>query len=373
MSRMGNPRQEPVFNAFRRKLYRPFFSLWEFWIGIGLLVVVAGVVAWVMWRGQHPEPGLFQVGEKFLSNKGKNIAVYKRPLQPWVEPGAASMSVKSYAPFPDSVTADGWQAPGGVQEFGVSNLYEKIDGREAFYKTYGFDRLYCLSLTKQELTIDIELFDLSTIENALGAFSAEITSPETQITPAPGGFSYTSRNAGFVAHGRFYARLLGSDDNETIRAKVQNLMQALVASLPGGKVPWAYEVFAGRMKFSPRQVQYYARDAFSFGFADEIYAAKIKDDTEVFFSQRKDATAAAALAGKFVEALAGFGKKLDSPAGVTVLRNDFANTFDAIGTEGEFVIGVHMAVSAEEALRWFGLLHDQLKATPKAETTGEEH
>jgi hypothetical protein len=248
-----------------------------------------------------------------------------------------------------------------VQQFDGTNLYEKINGRESYYKGYGFQRLYFLPLAQKELTIDIELFDLGTIQNALGAFAGEISSPDTQVKAEASGLSYASRNAGFLAHGRYYARMIGSDDSEVIRAKIQKLNEAFVTSLPGEPLPWAYKLFTGGMKLNPRQVQYYARDAFTFGFADEVYAAKVKGSTEVFFSRRADAGAAGKMAGKFVEAIGSYSKRVDAPVGVTLLRNDFTGTFDVIGIEGVFVIGVYMAENAEEALRWLAVLREQIK------------
>jgi hypothetical protein len=360
---MSHQQQQPVFNTFKRKLYRPFYSVWEFYAGIGVLVVALAVLGWVMWRGRKPDPDVFHVSEELLSNKGKETPIYKRPLQPWTEPGAVRAVAKSLGPFPEGVTSDGWNAGGGVQEFDASTLYEKIDGRETYYKGYGFERLFFLSLSKEGRTIDIELFNLGTIQNALGAFAGEISNPDVKLVTGKSGFSYTSRNAGFLAHGRFYARIIGSDETEEIRAKVRGVSDALAASLPGEELPWAYELFTARMKLSPRLVQYYARDAFTFGFANEVYSAKVKGDMEVFFSKRENAEAAGRMARQFAETIAGFAKRVQAPDGVTLLQNDTVGTFDAFSTEGVFVIGVYMAASERDALDWLNRLRDQIKAT----------
>jgi len=357
---MAAPQPEPVFSTFKRKLYRPFFSLVEFWMGLVCLVVLGGVLAWVLHRGANPDPTLFRSDEKLLSTKGPSVAVYKRPVDPWREPGSAALPAPSLAPFPAEIVGDGWTASAPVSEFDESNLYIKIDGREGFYKQFGFKRLSFVSLVKDKLSIDIELFDQGSIENALGTMGAEVTKPDIEFVAEPAGFSYTSANAAFFVNGRYYARLIGSDDNEAIRQKLATLKAALIAKLPGGKVPWTYALLTGGLHVSPAKLVYYPTDAFSFDFANEVYTAKVNGDMEVFVSRRADAAEAAALAGKFAEAFAGYGKSLpDTP----FFRNEYIGTFDGAASQGEYVIGVRLAPNVNEAEKWLKTLRGVLSSS----------
>ncbi len=352
---MSAPQQEPpVFNTFRRKVYRPFYSVREFQMGLLCLAALGGVLAWVLRRGAHPDPSLFRTDENLLSAKGTNFVVYKRPVEPWREPGqAGATAAASLGPFPAEIVGDGWTASAPVGEFDETNLYNKIDGREAFYKSFGFKRLYFVSLASGTLSIDIELFDLGNIENALGAMAAEITNPEAEFD----GLFYATANAGFLVQGRYYARLIGSDDDAAIRQKIASLKRALVAKLPGGELPWAYALFSGKLRVSPAKVQYYPKDAFSLEFATDVYSAKVKGDTEVFVSRRSDA---AAVAGKFAEAFGEFGKPVP---GTPLFRNEYIGTFDGVAAAGEYVIGVRLAPNADEALEWMKRLREVLPAS----------
>jgi hypothetical protein len=86
LTAMSAPRQDqPVFNTFKRKVYRPFYSVREFQIGLVCLAALGGVLAWVAHRGAHPDPNLFRTDENLLSAKGASVVVYKRPLEPWRE------------------------------------------------------------------------------------------------------------------------------------------------------------------------------------------------------------------------------------------------------------------------------------------------
>ena len=363
---MAAPQPEPVFNTFKRKLYRPFYSLLEFRMGLVCLLGLGAVWAWVVWRGAHPDPSLFRSDDKLLTTKGAPVAIYKRPVDPWREPGSAAAPAASLGPFPAEIVGDEWKANAPVSEFDESNLYIKIDGREGFYKSFGFKRLYFLPLVSDKLSIDIELFDQGSIENALGTMAAEVTKPDVQFD----GFSYATANAGFLVQGRYYARFIGSDDNEQIRKKIAALKTALLAKLPGGEVPWAYALFTGGLHISPAKVQYYPKDAFSFEFATEVYSAKVSGDTEVFISRRADTAEASAIAGKFAEAFGSYGKRLPAE-GASLFQNEYVGAVDGVTTKDGYVLGVRLAPNADEAMKWLKKLSEVLPAAPAGSTIPE--
>jgi len=348
---------EPVFNTFRRKPLRPFYSLREFQIGLVVVAILAGSVTWVVYRGTQPDPDLFAVDDQLLTSKGRDIPVYKRPVLPWVEPGSEAAAATSrripLGPFPEGIISEGWRLERPPEMFDESNLYEKINGREGFYKSYGFQKLHFVSLVSTAdaaLSIDIELFDQGNIANALGAFSAEISNPDTPITAGVAGFSYTTRNSAFVAQGRYYARMLGSDDAEAIRAKAAILRDVFLAALPQETLPWAYEVFGSGLKLSPALVQFQKENAFSFEFADQFYSVTLPGtETEVFVSRRENDAAALALAGKLAEGFAAFGKKLGAAAGTVLVHNEYTSAVDGVRTQGRYVVGVRFATSAANA------------------------
>lgn len=364
---------EPIFNTFRRQPLRPFYSLRETQIGLVILALLAVIAAWVTWRGAHPEPGLFATDEQLLSAKGNALVIYKRPLQLWAESGVPAAAMR-LDPFPAAVVPAGWQISQPPQMFDAATVYNKIDGRETFYKAYGFEKLHFLGLASSAdpaLTIDIELFDLGNIANALGALIAEVSRPDTTAIHLSGQtLWYTTRNSGFLVRGRFYARLIGSDDHEAIREKVAGLRDALAAALPGEPLPWAYELFVGQLKLNLAKIQYYAENAFSFGFANEFYVAAVPDgDTELLLSRRADAAAAVQLAAQLGAGFAGFGQRLpDAPAGTVLVRNGYTGMVDGVRAHDRYVIGVRFAKSAEAARQWLDKLAGLLGVeTPEAE------
>ena len=74
----------------------------------------------------------------------------------------------------------------------------------------------------------------------------EISNPDTtQVDFTGQALAYATRNGGFLAKGRYYARMIGSDEAPAIQAKVAALRAAFLAALPGESLPWAYELFVG--------------------------------------------------------------------------------------------------------------------------------
>ena len=85
--------------------------------------------------------------------------------------------------LPAGLAAEGW-TEGPVAQFDETNLYVKIDGREDYYKSFGFKRLLFVSLSRNEnpeVTVDIEMYDLGESPNALGAYAGERSA---EVTPA---------------------------------------------------------------------------------------------------------------------------------------------------------------------------------------------
>lgn len=351
-----SPAPPPVFNTFRHSPLRPFYSLRECQIGFLILAGLVGIAGWVWWRGRHPDPSVFHLPESALTDRGAAIRIYKRPLQPWIEPGSSVAGMPlALAPFPESVRSPGWELTGPPATFDETNLYEKINGREGYYKAYGFRRLHCLGLQSPAGTVDIELFDLGEPANAFGAWAGELAQPAPTIQTTPTGWSYQTRNGGFLAQGRFYARLIGSDDAPPIRQKITELLVTFREHLPAASVPWGFDWLVHQLGLPPASVRYTPQHAFGWDGADDLYHATVPgDDVDVFLALRADATQAAQFADRLLANLRAQGREIEPG----IVQHDLLKTLDAVRPVGRYVVGVRLAPSQTVAHSWL----DQLTA-----------
>ena len=250
-------RRERIFTRDGRSHFRRSYSLVEVRIGLVVVVVLAAVLGWVIWKGAHPEPGLFDAAPP--------------------QAGAADPAGKS-SPLPEGLAPEGW-SQGPVSSYDAENLYVKINGRADYYIAFGFEQLHFVTLTNDadpERAVDIELFDQGSAANALGVYEGE-RSPSAEPRMEGAGLWHLDRNALFLTSGRYYARAIAAEESEEIRELLLAVRERLASGLPGEELPWAYALFVGRLGLEPGAVSYQPENAFSFGFSRDLWSALLED------------------------------------------------------------------------------------------------
>lgn len=318
-------RETRVLNPRPRRHHRPTYSLLEVRIGAGVVALLVAIAGGIAWMGARPDPELFA-----------EVAAFELPAPP-VERGA----------LPSGLAADGWRE-GPLSRFQEKNLYEKINGRADFFTSRGFQSLTFASLSGAGGTVDVEFYDMGSAENALGAFSAE-RPPETRASMSDGTSFYVARNAMFLARGRHYVRLLGSDEGPAVRAQLDHVRRALEGGLAAGERPWSHALFADALGLLPDRIAYEKENAFSFGFAKDVHVGLLLDgETEAFVAPAADAAAARELAKRFEEGFLSYGER-DTRAGVVWIKDRYLGSFTRVAVEGAMVVGVRGAARIEDA------------------------
>jgi uncharacterized protein DUF6599 len=325
-----------VKNGFRS--YRRTYRVAEVWWGLGTLGVLSGLVAWVAWRGAHPDPSLFDVSAA-------------------LKPGEAPAAVER-GPLPEGLTIPGWRE-GKVGAFSADDLYVKIDGRAGFFQSFGVKTLHALTLEGEgpagaSPSIDIELYDMAEGKNALGVYSGERV-PGIESTVTASATHHFDRNAAFVARGAFYARLIGSDESEGVKRALAHLVDVLEAKLPAAEQPWAFQLFVDGLGYPAASVAYLKENAFSFGFARDVYTVQLSpadsnDDMQGFVVAQDDEAKATALAEQYRAGFASMGKSAGrTPAGVALAEDEVLKSFAAVTSSERWLVGVRGAPSKAEA------------------------
>ncbi|MBK9088376.1 MAG: hypothetical protein IPL90_04725 [Holophagales bacterium] len=345
-----------VLNPRPYRVFRKSYSVTEAKAGAVVLVGLAALAAWVVWRGAHPDPGLFAdpaatstgsvaipVVEGRTAPDGPSRAAAARAEPAGSGPSTGSApTVVDRGALPASLAAPGWKER-TASRFDAENLYVKIDGRADFFLSRGFRSLTFVTLEgPSDAAVDVELYDLGSAENALGAFAAE-KPPETKAASGGGTSWYVARNALFLARGGSYARAIGSDESPAVLAQLEALRKAFEQGIAAGEKPWTVALFADALGLPPDRLQYAAENAFSFGFAKNVTSATLDDgETELFVLPAGDAAKAKTLSAKFEEGFLSYGEKV-AAAGASWVKDRYLSTFSRTVAAGTMVVGVRGA------------------------------
>lgn len=330
--------------------YRRTYSLAEVRWGLAVLGLLMLITLWVLWKGRHPDPTLFSDG----------TALLKAAAPPPAERG----------PLPSALAGAGWRED-KITQFDPENLYVKIDGRADWFKGFGFRRLYGVVLASEKdpaTTIDVEMYDLGSAANALGAYGGE-RAPDVKPQISDTGLHHIARNALYMARGPYYLRVIGSDESPAVTDKLRSLTESLGAGIKGEPLPWSYGLFVGSLGIDPGKISYFVENAFSFAFARDVWAARPKgkdDDLELFVAARGTAAEARDLAGKLHKGFLGFGTAAGKEAGVPLVKDQFLNAFTAVTSSDRWVLGVRGAATKEMLAAELARLQNALAQAPQA-------
>jgi hypothetical protein len=281
---------------------------------------------------------------------------------------AATTTTADRGPVPDGLAMTGW-AEGDVSQFDSDNLYEKINGRESYYKSFGFEMLYFTTVVNEanaQTAIDIELYDLGNSANALGAYSGE-RSPDATPEVSEAGLMHIDRNALMMTQGRYYLRALGSEETAAVRRQLEHIRDRFVSELPGEPLPWGYALFVGRMGLSAASVSYMRENAFSFGFAKNVYSASLDDGCELFVTPTENTNSAEDLADRFVNGFKRYGT-----AEGDVIKDRYLGSYARTTSAGPWVVGFRSAEDPEAARQRLVELAEIVKDFPLPELPEEE-
>lgn len=363
-------RERRVLNPRPWRVFRKTYSTAEARAGAVVVVLLAGLGAWVAWRGAHPDPWLY--GDPALVPTGSGVEVVDvkgrrspdgLPLDAAARPGATSAASPADRGDLPLLAAPGW-AEGPVSRFDAENLYVKINGRADFFLVRGFRSLTFVTLTGGGgALVDVEAYDLGSAENALGAFGAE-RPPETAATSAGGTSWYLARNALFLARGSSYVRAIGSDETPEVLAQLAHVRTAFEAGLAAGEKPWTVSLFGDALGLPPDRLQYTAENAFSFGFARNVTSATLDDgETELFVLPAADAATARTLAAKLEEGFLGYGERAEV-GGATWVKDVYLGAYSRATAAGTMVVGVRGAPDPAKAAAPLAKLEKAVRALP---------
>ena len=363
--------------------YRKSYDVREAYWGVGISAGLVAVVGWVSYRGAHPDPSLMDMSAALQAEPES-----ARPLDPTAQPPgarAAPLGGAGRAPeppaevtragsaergaLPKGLSADGF-VEGKLGAYAPDTLYVKINGRAEYYASFGVQSLHAVTLEGPAgASVDIELYDLGESRNALGCYNGE-RPPGMDSTLENGSTFRFDRNAAFLARGRHYVRFVGSDESAAVLAEVQRLLELFRRELVGEEMPWGFSLFVDQLKLAPSMVSYLRANAFSFGFAHDVYKASLspadsQEDMEAFVSVKADAAAAQHAALEYQAAFRSQGVPAGKTAdGLPLSKDEFLGSVSTASSSERFVIGVRGAPNVERLSQTLEQLRAGLRALP---------
>lgn len=388
--------EERIFVKDGFRSFRRTYKLSEVYWGAGTGAVLLGIVGWVTWKGAHPDPSLFDMSAALEGGPppgegsppgdleavdtrerraGQRMGAPRESDGPPGKGGSTGEASAERGPLPPGLAAGAYRE-GKIGSFSADTMYVKINGRAGYFQAFGAKSLHTLTLEGPESdgapsSVDIEAYDLAESRNAIGAYNGE-RAPSIQSTAEDGSTFHTDRNAAFLARGRYYIRFIGSDESPAVVAEVRRLLDVFRRSIAGEELPWGFAFFVDQLKLPASAVTYVKNNAFSFGFARDVYKAQLsaadsKEDMEAFVVALADAEAAAAMAAQYTEGFASLGKPAGPGAGgVKWIEDEFLGTFSGASARERWVIGVRGAPSLERAKAELDRLVQAIGALPEA-------
>jgi hypothetical protein len=263
---------------------------------------------------------------------------------------------------------------GKAEMYDTDNLYEKIDGKAPMYQEAGFRQLTTqryVSGKNSELGLELYQYDMGNTRNAFSVYSRQKRADAVDLNDlGPPAFGYVSGNAICISQGKYYIEMIGSSESAELVDGMKSMVKTLAAKLPTSEkdkiVELGYFPNEGTVTGSWKlQLD----NAFGFDGLTDTYSALYKagDKTvSIFFSRRKNAEEAKAVAKNYNDFLITNGAKVSSidsetlkSAGASVL--DFYGNTEIVFSAGVFVGGVHEADNKEAAEKAAEILSERLK------------
>lgn len=310
-------------------------------VGLGVLLVLAVITAWVGSRQFDYDPAVFEPAIPGTGAAGGKVNAPGGGLT-----GLASGAVRAFGPG---------------ESFDARTLADKINGRADLYLSSGF-----MVLNSQRFSLEndpdawMEVFDYR-MSSPRQAFSVYSRQRRSDVEPA--GFkdlSYRSGPAVFFVNGDHYIEILSATDSEGMNAAIDQLARRYLEARPAAGLALR-ELTAlpadHRVRGSETLL---VADAFGFGRLDQVFTARYDLEAEgvlAWVSFRENPAQARELADAWAAFLEeNGGNREPGPAAIPGAQVvEIMETWDLVFHQGPVLAGVHEAGSpgsAEKLGRW---------------------
>lgn len=357
---------EKVFNDRPRKVFRKRISTAEVVFSAAFVGIVLAMALWFILQRDNYDPSERDISMEIMLASSVKDDLYEPPLQRWVDPALAVQGGGPAAPdigiMPDVVLQNGWQPASRVEEFDKTNLYEKINGQEVQYHSYGFEYLHFLSVRHDEVDIDgnIELYDMGEFSNSLGIFAAQ-RSEGTTVEKDGAAILYETEAGGIGLVGKYYIKVSGSASTPEMRQFGRDFVLAFADEHASSvAIPVSMTVLTDGVAIDFAGLEYVREDVFQYAFAKEFWFGRPSADANAryFVHEAGSAEEAEVLVSQIMEEHQYDYTAVEGDGEFAVLEHNFLKNYFSIATAENFVVGMERADTQEEALAGTAALRD---------------
>lgn len=347
--------KDKIFNDRERKIFRNYIGRSEVAFGAFFVAFTAFMTWWFFAQKENFDPNERDISMDVLIAQQVEDNLYKAPLQRWVNPAEAAVTGVAAAPelgpIPAEMLSNGWVDSSRLQEFTWDTLYEKIDGAEAQYKSYGFEHAWFLGLANEANAWDmnIEMYDMGTFTNALGIYSAQ-RGEDTNVETLGKAYYYETEIGAIGMVENYYFKLAGSAPE---RGMVDHALLFIEKFEPTVEPSADRPAFFTKLQeeYGFEAIGYTKEDAFQYEFCKNFWFAKpeLAADARVFVHQAESDAAASELFDQFAEEQSYEYEELSRDGNRIVFKHEFLDTFFVLIQAGPMIYGIEGAESAEAA------------------------
>lgn len=314
---------------------KPRVNRTESAVGLLILLSLLGICIWVYERQSRFDP---------------SVLVVTAPQQAVPERPASAPTIES--PF-QSLISERLSPLGAPEQFGAETLSEKINGKAELYLSSGFVSLQCQRFAKGEggrAWLEIFVYEMGDSSGAFSVFSSQRRAEGEDVDLTR--FAYRTANALFLAHGKDYVEIVGSEEAliEEILAIGKRFVDA--RPLAGGETG-ELGVFPPD-GLDPASITLLSANVFGYEKLDDTYTAMYtsgKSKLMAFVSRRESSDEAANMAAAYERFLLDNGgslieSRLNIP-GVRVIQ--LFDMVEIFFNKGERLAGVHEADDRDAA------------------------
>jgi len=263
------------------------------------------------------------------------------------------------------------------ERFDAENLSDKINGKAELYLSAGFSSLVSQRYQDENVSglwIEVFVYDMDSGQNAFAVFSAQRRENAESLDFTQ--YAYSSPNAVFLTHGRFYLELIASQVSSQGSQTMQQLAVTFIGNTQTATVTIAEREIFPDEDLDPDSIALIAADAFGHEQMDQVYTAEYRLNEEflmAYLSRRRSPGEAQKLADAYGSFLMEFGGR-----NITTqlpFKNaqmiEILDTYEIIFSYGPYLAGVREATKPGDAATLAERLFNQIRQAAGESQPGE--